>query len=291
MRSTTFRLLTSLAFNSVAAVALTGAYVTSYAAQPAPQPPRAPRAAAPIDLTGTWVAVINEDWRYRMVIPSRGDYASVPLTDAARAAADAWDPEQDKAEGNACKAYGAGNIMRMPTRLQIAWTDDRTLRIETDAGKQVRTFNFVGGGPLQVTQQLATGGDDNRPDARRQQSERSADTGAFARAPRSLQGSSRAEWERSNLKVITENLLPGYLRRNGVPYGENAVITEYYYRYAAFGEEWLTVSTVVEDPQHLRLPFLTSSNFKKETDNSRWSPSDCVSEWGPLRQMGVDPFL
>lgn len=287
----TFRRLLRYPFGWAVTVVLAGVHVAGQAAQPAPQPPRAPRAAAPIDLTGTWVAVINEDWRYRMVIPSRGDYASVPLTDAARAIADAWDPERDKAEGNACKAYGAGNIMRMPTRLQIAWADDRTLRVETDAGKQVRTLVFTGGGPIQVTQQLATGGDDNRPDARRQQAERSENAGGAVQAPRSLQGSSRAEWERSNLKVITQNLLPGYLRRNGVPYGENAVVTEYYYRYAAFGEEWLTVSTVVEDPQYLRLPFLTSSNFKKEADNSRWSPADCVAEWGPLKQMGVDPFL
>ena len=55
-----------------------------------PAPP-SPRAAAPIDLTGYWVSVVNEDWRWRMVTPPKGDYASVPMTDEARKVADAWD--------------------------------------------------------------------------------------------------------------------------------------------------------------------------------------------------------
>ena len=45
----------------------------------APAPPPTPRAMAPIDLTGYWVAVISEDWRWRMVTPAKGDYASIPL--------------------------------------------------------------------------------------------------------------------------------------------------------------------------------------------------------------------
>src|SRR5437868_13009708 len=70
-----------------------------------PQPPRAPKAAAPIDLTGYWVSVVTEDWRYRMLTPAKGDYASVPLNTEGKRAADAWDPAKDEASGNACKAY------------------------------------------------------------------------------------------------------------------------------------------------------------------------------------------
>src|SRR5262245_44652516 len=73
---------------------------------------------APIELTGYWVSVVTEDWRYRMVTPRKGDYASVqPLNAAARRIADAWDPAKDEAAGEACKSYGVGNIMRVPTRL------------------------------------------------------------------------------------------------------------------------------------------------------------------------------
>src|SRR5271168_4909139 len=50
------------------------------------QPPRpaapklSPREAAPIDLTGYWVSVVSEDWRWRMVTPAKGDFASIPFT-------------------------------------------------------------------------------------------------------------------------------------------------------------------------------------------------------------------
>src|SRR5438094_8731542 len=103
----------------------------------APQPPQTPRAMAPIDLTGYWVSIVTEDWRFRMVTPPKGDFASVlPLNGAGRAAADGWDPAKVEAAGDACKSYGVGNIMRVPGRLHITWQDANTLKIETDAGSQ-----------------------------------------------------------------------------------------------------------------------------------------------------------
>src|SRR6187431_756532 len=93
-----------------------------------PAPAASPRASAPIDLTGYWVSVVTEDWRFRMVTPPKGDYASVPLNAEGRRLADTWDPARDERDGNACRAYGAGGIMRLPTRLKVAWADDKTLR-------------------------------------------------------------------------------------------------------------------------------------------------------------------
>jgi hypothetical protein len=214
-------------------------------------PPASPWASAPIDLTGYWVSVVNEDWRWRMVTPPKGDYASVPMTDEARKVADTWDVSKD----GQCEAYGAAALMRMPTRVHITWEGDNVLKIETDAGQQTRRLRF----------------------------DRSAQAG-----PRSLQGNSIAEWERpagagrgaagpgGNLKVVTNNLRAGWLRKNGVPYSENAVVTEYYDRFAApNGDQWFSVTTIVEDPQYLNQPFVTSSHFKKEPDGSKWSPSPC----------------
>ena len=50
----------------------------------APGPPRAPKDAAPIDLTGYWVSLVTEDWRWRMVTPLKGDSASIPVNAAAK---------------------------------------------------------------------------------------------------------------------------------------------------------------------------------------------------------------
>ena len=114
-------------------------------AQFGPPPPQAPRPAkqvAPEDLTGYWVSIVTEDWRWRMVTPAKGDYTSVPLNQEGRKMADAWDPDKDTAAGNQCKAYGAAGLMRVPDRVHITWVDDNTLKVETDAGTQTRLFHF-----------------------------------------------------------------------------------------------------------------------------------------------------
>src|SRR5712691_4641728 len=71
----------------------------------------AAKAAAPIDLTGYWVSLVTEDWRYRMVTPAKGDYPSIPLNPEGKRVADAWDAAKDEAAGEPCKSYGAAYII------------------------------------------------------------------------------------------------------------------------------------------------------------------------------------
>src|SRR5689334_1679938 len=100
------------------------------------------RESAPLDLTGQWVSLVTDDWRWRMVMPPKGDVLYLPVNDAGRRAAEQWDPSKDEAAGEACRAYGAGGIMHMPGRLRISWDNDNTLKLETDTGQQTRLFNF-----------------------------------------------------------------------------------------------------------------------------------------------------
>ena len=254
-----------------ALIALAFAFATagSLAAQGAPQgrggapaAPPAARANAPIDLTGYWVAVITEDWRWRMVTPPKGDYASIPLTQAGKDAADQWDPARDAAAGEQCRSYGAPGIMRAPTRLNISWQDDQVLKVDTDYGRQTRLFHFAPSRPA--------GG-----------------------AP-SLQGDSVAAWEAAprgrgaapnaprfgNLRVVTTNLRAGYLRKNGVPYSTNATLTEYWDLFSGRGgDTWLVITSIVHDPQNLQTDWITSLNFKKEANGSKWDPTACSTTW------------
>src|SRR5205809_70535 len=108
----------------------------------APQPPQTARAAAVVDFTGYWVSVVTEDWRFRMFTPRKGDYQGLPLNQAGRQLADAWDSAKDEASGEQCRSYGAANIMRVPGRIHITWQNDQTLKIETDAGTQTRLLYF-----------------------------------------------------------------------------------------------------------------------------------------------------
>jgi hypothetical protein len=238
--------------------------------------PQGPKAGAPIDLTGYWVSIVTEDWRYRMVTPTKGDYQAVPMSADARKVADAWDPAADEAAGNQCKSYGAAAVLRVPGRLHVTWQDDKTLRLDTDAGMQTRLFRFE----------------------------------AAPAGPRTWQGDSVALWERpggrgaggggaggggaaggggpadappprgGSLKVMTTNMRAGYLRKNGVPYSENAVLTEYFdVAPQPNGDQLLVVTAIVEDSSYLTQPFVVSSHFRKQADAKRWDPTPCSATW------------
>jgi hypothetical protein len=99
------------------------------------------RGAAPIDLTGNWVAVISEDWRWRMVTPSKGDFPSIPLNMKGQEMAEAWDPAKDEAAGEQCRAYGAPGLMRGPTRLRISSPSARRPGPHRERGRAPRAPN------------------------------------------------------------------------------------------------------------------------------------------------------
>ena len=80
-----------------------------------------------------------------------------------------------------------------------------------------------------------------------------------------------------NLKTVTKNLRPGYLRKNGVPYSDKTTLTEYWDLVRQpNGDQWIVITTVVEDPTYLARTWITSLNFKKEPNGSRWDPSPCA---------------
>src|ERR1051325_1278388 len=112
-----------------------------------------PRSLAPVDLTGYWVSIVNEDWRWRMLTPPKGDVSSVPVNAAGRKAAEAWDYDAEQTPANACKPFGVGGLTRLPGRLHITWQDDRTLKLEFDAGTPTRLLHF-GGRPASATPTL-----------------------------------------------------------------------------------------------------------------------------------------
>ena len=222
---------------------------------PPPPPPSPARDVGPWDPTGQWVSVVTEDWRFRMVTAPKNDYTGLPLTVAARERADAWDPQADAANGLECRAYGAGGIMRIPTRLRISWDGESTLRIDTDAGRQRRELHFDGTEP--------------------------------APGEPSWQGQSVAQWEmhgggfgsppvNGTIRAVTTNMRPGYFRKNGIGYGENAVLTEYFdLQEMHDGTQWLVVVSRLVDPENFFAPVITSTNFRRQSDRSGWNPQDC----------------
>jgi hypothetical protein len=219
--------------------------------------PQTPVAAAPFDPTGYWVSLVSDEWRYRMLTPPKGNIDYVPVNAEGRRAADAWDPARDEASGEQCRGYGAGGIMRLPIRLHITWADDRTLRVEIDNGTQTRLLHFGGSAP--------------------------------PNAENSWQGFSIADWQvpagargagpqprAGQLRIVTTHLRPGYLRKNGVPYGASATLTEYVARLIDDdGAQYLAVTGILDDSQYLAQPWVRTSQFKRQPDATGWNPTPC----------------
>jgi hypothetical protein len=279
---------------------LVGALMIFQGALAAQAPPPAPQTAdqaAPMDLTGYWVSVVDQDWRFRMITPPKGDYAQVPLNAAARKVADTFDPavyggaNYQTSQIIDCRAYGAAGLMHLPTRLHITWASPDVLKIETDWGEQTRMLHFTAGRPYgDMEQAIKTG-----------------EVG-MSHEPASMQGYSVAAWERpyrinaaafqrgpvagrggglgtsrinvaqpgGDLAVLTTDLAPGWLRRNGVPYGSRTRVIEHYQTFQdPTGKQWFDVATEVVDPEYLNTPFVTSADFLKEPDGSKWAPHAC----------------
>jgi hypothetical protein len=263
-----------LLLRAAALVAFTVANICAQGFGPeAGGPPQSPKAGAPVDMTGYWVSVVVEDWKYRMLPPVKvkppapglfGGGIGVPVNPEGMKVAMAWDPAKDEAAGEQCKSYGAANIMRVPGRIQITWQDDQTLKIETDAGMQTRLFHF---GPTQ-----AKGGDWQGV------SEASWETVIGFQVPGLGPLSGFGIEKTGSLKVVTTKLKPGYLRKNGIPYSAGARLTEYYdVATEPDGATYLLITTTVEDPAYLLEPYLTTTHFRKQSDASGWSPSPCTA--------------
>jgi hypothetical protein len=177
-------------------------------------------------------------------------------------------------------AYGAPAVMRQPGRLHITWDNDNTLKVEIDAGKQTRLFVF--GPPRQPAEATLQGSsvaqwqspqitrfytskisaqDPNTPGFRGQ-----TPVGSAPPDTRKLGGT---------LKVVTTHLKAGYLRNNGVPYSANAVLMEYYDIHSDAGQEYMVITSIVEDPQYLYVPWVVSNQFRREADGSKWKPQPC----------------
>jgi hypothetical protein len=223
-----------------------------------------PQTLAPVDMTGIWVSVITEDWRFRMLTAPVGDTSSMPINAEGQRVADIWDPQVDIAIGEECRAYGAAGIMRMPTRLRISWDNPNTLQIETDAGQQLRYLNFN--------------------DETSEMMEPSRQGYSSARWEGFREGQSQAAGGRGGggnqlsgaLEVITSQMIPGYLRKNGIPYSAETILEEHFdVIEAPNGDRWLVVLSKVIDPVYLNQPMWTSSHFKLESNSSNWNPTPC----------------
>ena len=227
-------------------------------------------AYAQIDLSGEYAPQFHEDNPERLGGPEIGDYAGLPINDAARAMADAWDADILSVPEHQCKPHPADYSPRGPANLRI-WKD-----VDRPTQQIIAWHTHISWQAPERTIYM-----DGRPHP-----------DEFA--PHTWQGFSTGTWEGPVLKVVTTHLKKGWIRRNGVPRSDLAEMTEYFLRHG----DYLTWTVIINDPLYLEEPMIRTSEFAV-APNQVIGPYPCliVAEvdqphgWVPHWLPGENPVL
>jgi hypothetical protein len=227
-------------------------------------------AFAQIDLAGEWAPQFHEDQPERLAGPPVGDYAGLPINDAARFMADAWEADILSVPEHQCKPHPADYSPRGPANLRIS------KEVDTATQEVIALHTHISWQAPERTIWM---------DGRTHPDEFAAHT---------WQGFSTGEWIGPVLKVVTTHLKKGWIRRNGVPRSDQAELTEYFFRHGDF----LTWTSIVNDPLYLTEPMIRTSDFRvAPAQNIGPYPCLIVSEveqphgWVPHWLPGQNPDL
>ena len=190
-------------------------------------------AAAQVDFSGEWAPRMWEDQPERVPGPELGDFLGIPINDAARLRAEAWDASIQTLPEWQCRPHSADYIWRGPSNLRISKEIDPVSRelvaYHAEWLRSVDRAVYLDGRPHPPEGALHT-----------------------------WAGFSTARWDGDMLTVTVTHLKEGYLRRNGLPRSDKATLTEHWIRNGNF----LTVMTIVTDPVYLTEPFVRTTDYE-----------------------------
>ena len=189
-------------------------------------------AFAQVDLSGEWSNLTHEDLTHRQSV-ELGDYAGLPINEAARFKAESWDAAVLSTHERQCIPHVVTYAMRgMPGNIRISKVDN------TDTGQIIAyTIHGTYGRPRTIWM-------DGRPRP-------------STYAPHSWAGFSTGRWEGNALVVTTTHIKMGWIMRNGVPTSDRATLTEHFIRH----DNHLMDVLVVDDPVYLTEPFIRTQDW------------------------------
>jgi hypothetical protein len=217
-------------------------------------------AFAQIDMNGVWAPIFHEDQPERVPGPEVGDYAGLPINDAARARADAWDASLLTLPEHQCKphpsTYGFRGVGNLRLRFDFDDATQRLVKINTQ---------------IQWMEQKREIWMDGRPHPPEY-------------APHTWQGFSTGRWDGPVLVVRTTHLKAGWMRRNGLALSDRATMEERFIRHGDF----LTHVYIISDPVYLTEPLVKTNGFRLQL-NGEIQPYPCESVDEVIRAAGVVP--
>ncbi|HYR91416.1 MAG TPA: hypothetical protein VE422_45595 [Terriglobia bacterium] len=228
-------------------------------------------AFAQANLDGVWenLTILHEDWPDRLFGPELGDYTGIPLNDAARLRADAWDASLITLPEYQCRVHPSDYV---PSFAAIRIWEER----DKDSQQliAIHTHHFAWGTERTIWM-------DGRPHPPEY-------------ALHTAMGFSTGKWDGDILTVNTTHLKEGWIRRNGVPRSDRATVTEHFIRH----DRHLTLMTVITDPAYLTEPMVRSRDYVYQ-ENQQIGAYPCepvdevIREKGtiPHHLPGTNPFL
>jgi hypothetical protein len=205
-------------------------------------------AYAQIDLSGIWAPIFHEDQVERIPGPDVGDFAGLPINDAARLRADTWESSLLTLPEHQCKPHPSTYGFRGVGNLRI-WNV-----IDEDTQQLLKIRTHI---QWQEQERDLWMNDEPHP------AEFAAHT---------WQGFSKGHWEGNVLVVETDMLKAGWIRRNGLALSDRAHMTERFIRHGNL----LTHVYIIEDPVYLTEPLIKTNGFQLTTDLTM-APYPCQS--------------
>jgi hypothetical protein len=195
----------------------------------------APPASAQMDLSGIWAPIMHEDSVERAAGPDIGDFLGLPINDAGRARAEAWDASILTLEEHTCKPHPSTYGFRGVGNLRITPNYDPSSFQLTKIDTHIQW--------MEQRREIWMDGRQHPPEF----------------APHTWQGFSTGRWEGNVLVVETSHLKAGWIRRNGVALSDRAHMTERFFRHG----DLLTHTYIIEDPIYLTEPFIRTNGFRR----------------------------
>jgi hypothetical protein len=200
-------------------------------------------AFAQIDLTGEWAGRYHEDFDDRVPGDVQGDFTGVPLNDAARRYAEAFDVTRVAVLEHQCAPYNLAHIFRGPLQFRI-WAE------KDPATQEIVAYNLF----LGTYQQRRTIWMDGRPHPP-------------AYAPHTFMGFSTGRWNGDILTVTSTHIKKEFYRRSGIPSSDQTTVVEHFIRHGNL----LSHVMIITDPVYLTEPYVNSEEFVlMERGNQNW---------------------
>lgn len=228
-------------------------------------------AFAQVDLAGSWAAPRHEDIPERAPGPHPVDFTGLPLNQEGRARALAYSTSIISMTERQCAPYTPAYLFYGPFGLNIWNVTDpvngNVVAIKIGAWEDRAETTIWMDGRLHPSRD----------------------------AYHSQAGFTTGRWEGDVLVTRTTHMKAGYLRRNGAPSSDEAVLTAHYIRHG----DLLTVVGIMEDPIYLTAPYVKTKNFRLDATPIRPIGPPCqpgfegtlVPGQVPHYLPGKNPFL